>query len=1158
MKKHSTLLKTQVILGIVASIFVTFAITAGLGFVQYSSFVRQHFIRFVRLTAEKKALELNTCLVSIEKSVESAEDYITRTIDEERILADADYEAKYMTQLAKELVAFADFAKGAVSVYFRMNVDRFGGNRGIFLENTASGFISIKPTDLTQYAPTDTEHVGWYYLPVWEKAPVWTAPYENKNINMHMISFASPIYKDEKLLGVVGMDINLATVKDIIDLLPIEDSIAVIIGKKDNLVYYNNAHSVKKSVEDSAETAGMVKLLAASDDTRLQKFQWDLKPHYGMMVPLENGMKLVVALSRRAFAKVQKQQMASFSLAFAFISLLTGVILFMVLRYLVAPIRIIRSTTFKLARGELNLEIPYHSNNELGALADNIRMMTRQMKEYIDHISEQTKKEREAKEAALSESKSKSEFLASIYLSLHEIDLNNDTFSEIQSHTDITKSVGTAHTQAQAVIRRVMEERVMDTGKARKEFMNFINFDTLEERLKNKISVAQEFHGRLGFWCRARFILVDRNSDGTLHHVLWAIENIQEEKAERDRLQGERDKLRIEAEKNLAASQAKSAFLANMSHEIRTPINAVLGMDEMILRESRDEDITGYAANIKTAGTNLLSIVNEILDFSKIEAGKMEILPENYDISSVVVDLVNMITERAKDKGLEFNLKTDPSLPKTLFGDSIRIKQCVLNLLTNAVKYTHEGSVSFSVGYTKIDDEKILLNIAVKDSGIGIKEEDMEKLCSPFERIEEGKNKTIEGTGLGMSIVTRLLAMMGSKLEVQSEYGKGSEFSFSIVQLVADWTEVGDINESYKKSVAQIAAYKEKLLAPRAQLLFVDDTEMNLEVIKGLLKNTGMTIDTVLSGAQALEKVKKHCYDILFIDHRMPDMDGIETLHAMQNLDGNLCKGKPCIALTANALTGVKKMYLEEGFSDYLSKPVDPGKLEDMIRAYLPEDLLEEPPEEEGIFGISESAEDTSILEKLRRVEGIDADAALAHCAAADILESALKTYYITIESKAAELEAFYKAEDWKNYCTKVHALKSTSRLIGAMDVSGKAAHLEECAHNSDVEEIREKHGQLMELFKAFKQKLEPLVYPEGTEPENKEEISESALKEKLVQIGEYADSFDIDGLDALIAELSAFAMPPSFAETFAKIRSCVENVDFTAVKELVEDNIEE
>lgn len=607
--------------------------------------------------------------------------------------------------------------------------------------------------------------------------------------------------------------------------------------------------------------------------------------------------------------------------------------------------------------------------------------------------------------------------------------------------------------------------------------------------------------------------------------------------------------LRSEAEKNAAANQAKSAFLANMSHEIRTPINAVLGMDEMILRESEDQTILGYAANIKHAGSNLLEIVNEILDFSKIEAGKMEIIPENYDISSLVVDLVNMISERANNKNLEFNLAADPNLPKTLFGDSVRIKQCVLNLLTNAVKYTREGSVTFSVGFEKISgvSDKIRLSVSVKDTGIGIKNEDMEKLCSPFERIEEEKNKTIEGTGLGMSIVTRLLSMMGTKLEVKSVYGEGSEFSFNVEQSVVDWTSVGDINEAYKKNAIQMAGYKEKLHAPKAHLLFVDDTEMNLEVIKGLLKKTGIKIDTALSGKKTLELVKENVYDILFIDHRMPEMDGIETLHAMQALEENKCKGKPCIALTANAISGVKQMYLSEGFTDYLSKPVDPEKLENVIRKYLPQDYIEEDSSENEENNSGEG--DTAFIEKLKLVEEIEVTTALKNCASAELLESSLKKYVSDIDSRAEELQNLYESGDWKLYCTKIHGLKSTSRLIGALSLSAKAEYLEHCSDKEEVDEIHKKHKPFLEEFQALKEKLLPLLQEDSGE---RTEISETEFLEKLNKIGDLVKDFDIDGLDSIIKELSQNAIPEKYTEKFEKIRTCVENVDFAGLKTLI------
>lgn len=398
---------------------------------------------------------------------------------------------------------------------------------------------------------------------------------------------------------------------------------------------------------------------------------------------------------------------------------------------------------------------------------------------------------------------------------------------------------------------------------------------------------------------------------------------------------------KLQEQRELAdnANRAKSAFLANMSHEIRTPINAVLGMDEMILRESEEKQIINYAEDIRTAGRTLLSLINDILDFSKVEQGKMELVPTQYDLASCVNDLVNMIRSRADKKGLRFELEVDKSIPHILFGDEIRIKQCVLNLLTNAVKYTEKGSVKFEVGFSKKDDNNIMLRFTVSDTGAGIKQEDMEKLFSPFSRIEEGKNRSIEGTGLGMSITMQLLELMDSELKVDSTYGEGSVFSFEVEQKVVRWQPIGDYAKRYASGGRGVHIYHELFHAPNARLLVVDDNAMNLTVFKGLLKKTLIGIDTASSGAEALRLAELNNYDIYFIDHMMPDMDGIETLKRLRAMDGK--KEAKCIALTANAVSGARETYIEAGFNDYLSKPVDGERLERMIASMLPEEKLE-------------------------------------------------------------------------------------------------------------------------------------------------------------------------------------------------------------------------
>ena len=362
-------------------------------------------------------------------------------------------------------------------------------------------------------------------------------------------------------------------------------------------------------------------------------------------------------------------------------------------------------------------------------------------------------------------------------------------------------------------------------------------------------------------------------------------------------------------------------------------------MDEMIIRESGEKNIRSYAKDIKTAGRTLLSLINDILDFSKIEEGRMEIIPTQYDLSSVINDLVNMIRVRLEKKGLKFELSVDRNVPHILYGDEIRIKQVALNILTNAAKYTNEGHVGLEVGFSKKDDEHIMLSFVIDDSGIGMKEEEMDRLFSPFSRMDERLNRSVEGTGLGMSIVRQLLDLMGSSLNVESEYGKGSRFSFEIEQKVIRWEPMGDISERFNTDEDENEVYRELFWAPDANILVVDDTEVNLSVFCNLLKRTKVGIDTAASGMSALALAKDKHFDIIFIDHMMPEMDGIETLKRLQKETD--CSGTVCIALTANAVSGAREKYLQAGFTDYISKPVDGRRLEEMIRKYLPEEKVQ-------------------------------------------------------------------------------------------------------------------------------------------------------------------------------------------------------------------------
>lgn len=389
------------------------------------------------------------------------------------------------------------------------------------------------------------------------------------------------------------------------------------------------------------------------------------------------------------------------------------------------------------------------------------------------------------------------------------------------------------------------------------------------------------------------------------------------------------------------ANRSKSDFLANMSHEIRTPINAVLGMDEMILRDCEDSQILEYAEDIKRAGGMLLSLINDILDFSKIESGKMDIIPVDYDLGILLNETVEMVRPRANEKSLELVMEISPDTPTHLNGDEVRIRQIITNILTNAIKYTNKGKVTLTVSGKQLSEEKTELYVSVKDTGIGIRKEDIGHLFESFTRVEESRNRNIEGTGLGLSITMRLLNLMGSRLEVDSTYGEGSDFYFYLEQQRKDNQVVGeDIKKYCKKAKGIKGELSNEFYAPLARLLVVDDNKVNLKVFKGLLKNNNMQIDTAMNGKECLELMKENHYHIVFLDHLMPDMDGVETLNQAKMLKNSKSQDAVMIVLTANAVSGAREKFLQEGFDDYLSKPISLPLLKEMILKYLSKELI--------------------------------------------------------------------------------------------------------------------------------------------------------------------------------------------------------------------------
>ncbi len=525
---------------------------------------------------------------------------------------------------------------------------------------------------------------------------------------------------------------------------------------------------------------------------------------------------------------------------------------------------------------------------------------------------------------------------ADIYMSLCDLDILDDSVTEIKNvNPAISKAVESVNHNMADVFLNIMKN--LPESPTKQLAVDFTDMHTIDERMKDVDTATVEYLSFGNIWVRARLIVSERTKDGKVSHVLWMLENITKEKEERERLIDMSDRA-------LAASEAKSAFLSSMSHEIRTPINAVLGMNEMILRECEDDNIISYARNVKSAGNSLLALINDILDFSKIESGKMEIIPVDYDFVELLNDLVNLLKLRMEAKGLEFILDIDPEIPRSLFGDEVRLKQIITNILTNAVKYTDEGSVTLSITYDKrlkVNDCLVLM-VSVKDTGIGIKKEDMSKLFDAYERFDMKKNRNVEGTGLGMSITTNLLSMMGSSLNVESEYGKGSDFSFKLVQTVRKWDPIGDYKSAFADFSRTKNKYVPKFTASLARILVVDDTFVNLLVFKGLLTRTEVQIETADNGRRAIELALAQKYDIIFLDHMMPDKDGIETLHEIREAKDCPNRDTPAICLTANAVSGAKEFYMEAGFDGYLTKPIDSQALEETIYELLPKELIEQ------------------------------------------------------------------------------------------------------------------------------------------------------------------------------------------------------------------------
>ncbi len=615
----------------------------------------------------------------------------------------------------------------------------------------------------------------------------------------------------------------------------------------------------------------------------------------------------------------------------------------------------------------------------------------------------------------------------------------------------------------------------------------------------------------------------------------------------------------IEEQKKIAdnANKAKSYFLASMSHEIRTPINTILGMDEMILRESNESTIRDYAADIHTSGRILLSLINDILDISKIEAGKMEILPVDYSLSGIIYDLSNMIRFKSEDKGLKLRVTVSEDIPSRLFGDDVRIRQILMNLLTNAVKYTEKGTVDLKVSLKEDSEgeeaDTVTLLFEVEDTGIGIRTDDRVKLFSNYRRIEDDRHRKIEGTGLGLPITIRLLKLMGSELQLRSEYGRGSCFYFELKQKVVDSTPVGNYEKNIDKLMAGRFFSAGSFTAPDAEILLVDDNSMNRRVFVLLLKQTRVRVTEAGSGKKALKLASKKHFDIIFMDHMMPGMDGVETMKRIKADENSPCRDVPIVMLTANAVAGAKEGYLKDGFDGVLSKPVSPEKLENLIKELLPEEKVM--PSE-----ASHSSEHTAggtyfpDTDDLPVIFGLDWNLALIRYKKMGLLNELLREFEVTIGLQADKLQELKEGlpDTFEDYRAMVHGMKSSAGSVGIITLSGMAMILEKAAADRDAETIDSLHNVYIREWRSYKERLKDYLYGDDTPGDSGETIDPAVLKTLLKLLSDAMEEMDVDEADEVIKRLSSFTLPEELSSRFDDLKAAVTMLDQEMVEEIL------
>ena len=599
------------------------------------------------------------------------------------------------------------------------------------------------------------------------------------------------------------------------------------------------------------------------------------------------------------------------------------------------------------------------------------------------------------------------------------------------------------------------------------------------------------------------------------------------------RMQHLMEQLKMEKERADAANHAKSAFMSNMSHEIRTPMNAIVGMTEILLRSDLPETEREYLGNIQRSGNALLGIINDILDFSKIESGKMQLTEDTYAPLPMLNDIKMIILNRIGSKRIQLQFDIDEKLPAKLYGDELRVRQVLINLANNAVKFTEEGFVCLTVKIRENDGEKVEIAFSIKDSGQGIAPEDIDKLFGSYAQVDTKKNHYKEGTGLGLAISKQFVEMMGGNIGVKSKYGEGSEFYFSIPQKIIDARLATEVKEEPGENRENILNFT----APKARIMVVDDNEMNLKVALGLLAPLKMQIDTAENGKEAIDKICKNRYDLVFMDHMMPVMDGIEATRTLREMEEDYYKNLPIIALTANAVVDARAKFFDAGMNDFAAKPIDLKDICSKIRHWLPAEYIIENMSNE-VPG--ERQRDEAKMEPLPQILNIDVQEGIKNSGTKELFFSLLGDFYKLIDMKSTKMEKCLADGLIRDYTIEVHALKNTARMIGAMELSKWCYDLEVLGNNEDIEELQKRTPKMLELYRSYKEVLKSYAVCQN---EEKEEVSKEKIVEALRGIITAIDTFDLDLADEIMKQLEGYRLEETIEPFMNELRAYVADV---------------